>query len=324
MSANSEQKNSIHIRDANDAIGVIPYLIGFHPDNSVVVLMCEEGSIQGCFSIACQNLESRPQARDQLIYLVKQHREAHFLVLIYCPFDQEMTIVSLIHELIDDEHLIDCLTVDHDRYRSARLNRAQGRIVDIYFEGRDAPAVVEAIYAGLAAPDSRDEIIASLKSPRGGASYMSKKRLCRAELELVSKDIDEVEDLYRQILEDARSGKTVSDHDLARLAVMSAHPLWLNIILDSFEKSHAKSDHHLWRHVVAHTTKSEQSHPLGVLALLSWLDSQPVFGRICCELAEKIEKVSAIELFYQLDELGIDPHLWPHMKQAFTHECLTY
>ncbi|MEV0400949.1 DUF4192 domain-containing protein [Actinoallomurus sp. NPDC050550] len=159
--------NTLRLRSPADVVAAIPYLVGFHPTDSVVVLCC--GGEDGTYAIRL-DLTASDVLLDHVTDLITRRRPAEVILAGYGPGARVTPVVERVGDLLarDGVRLREVMRVEDDRYWSYLCTDPaccppEGTFVDV----RGSAVAAAAIAGGLVALPDRDEL-ARMIAPAGG------------------------------------------------------------------------------------------------------------------------------------------------------------
>ncbi|WP_433174408.1 DUF4192 domain-containing protein [Actinoallomurus sp. CA-150999] len=175
--------NTLRLRSPADVVAAIPYLVGFHPTDSVVVLCC--GGVDGTYAIRL-DLTASDALLDHVTDLITRRRPAEVILAGYGPGARVTPVVERVGDRLarDGVRLREVMRVEDDRYWSYLCTDPaccppEGTFVDV----RASAVAAAAIAGGLVALPDRDEL-ARMIAPIGGE--VTRQATLRAECRLAS------------------------------------------------------------------------------------------------------------------------------------------
>ncbi|MFL6054002.1 MAG: DUF4192 domain-containing protein [Actinoallomurus sp.] len=175
--------NTLRLRSPADVVSAIPYLVGFHPSESVVVLCC--GGADGAYAIRL-DLTASDALLDHVTELITRRRPADVILAGYGPGARVTPVVERVGDRLsrDGVRLREVLRIEDDRYWSYLCTDPaccppEGTFVDV----RGSAVAAAAIAGGLVALPDRDEL-ARMIAPVGGEAM--REATAQAERRLTS------------------------------------------------------------------------------------------------------------------------------------------
>ncbi len=312
---------TLRLRSPADAIAAIPYLVGFHPSDSVVVLCC--GGADGAYAI---RLDVPPHEAlvEHVAALVGRRRPPDVIVAGYGPGARVTPAVDRVAAGLARHgvRLRDMLRVESGRFWSylctdAACCPADGVTVDVHGSAVAAAAVA----AGLVALPDRDELARTI-APAGGAAM--RDATARAERRLASwaaagaaavprRMADEGVRLVRRLIERARAGcDPATDDEVAWLGILLVNlrvrdEAWVRIG-DTDLGAHIA----LWRDVLRRVEEPYAAGPAGLLAFAAWRAGDGALANLALDRALAADPhYSMARLLQELFISGLPPSAVP-------------
>ncbi|SEG48930.1 protein of unknown function [Thermomonospora echinospora] len=258
-----------------DAVAVIPYLLGFHPDNSLVILCW---NTQSNFA-ARLDLVDREHYSDllmQVLGMVIRNAADAAILLGYGGKDLALPLLAEVKDALEDVLTVkEVLHVDGGRWRSLVCHNRdccpeEGTPYDI----TTSKVAAQATYAGLVAYGSRQDKAATLTPVEGQDRVWMVAETERAEADLLregsSSDL-----LVREGLPMVRSligqDRRLTDQEAARLSVVLTHlrvrdEAWIRIAgHDPMQQLR------LWQDVTRRAVEAYAAAPAALLAYTAYL-----------------------------------------------------
>ena len=158
--------NSLRLRSPADVVSVIPYLVGFHPSDSVVVLACD--AAQGTYAVRL-DLGAHEALLEHIAELIARRRPETVILAGYGAAGRVTPTIERVrdHLYARDVSLREALRVEDDRFWSylcedLRCCPPEGTFVDV----KANPVAAAAIAAGLVALPDREELARTLEPIR--------------------------------------------------------------------------------------------------------------------------------------------------------------
>lgn len=313
--------NTLQLRSPADVVVAVPYLIGFHPMDSVVVLACDDA--QGAYAIRL-DLTAQDALLQHITDLVARRRPEVVIVAGYGAADRVTPLVERVRDHLRGRgvRLSEALRVEGDRFWSylcADLSCCppEGTRVDV----RASPIAATAIANGLVALPDRGELIRML-APVGGEGI--RQAVARAEARVArwaEEDVDAVPS--RMVAEGVPLVRSV----IERACVGSHPPLddevaWLGVLLSSVRVRdeawvrirEPDLDVHvqLWRHVLTRVSTPYAAAPACLLAYAAWRSGEGALANIALDRAFAADPhYSMARLLQELFISGLPPWSLP-------------
>ena len=302
---------AFRLRSYDDALGLIPHLLGFHPEESLVVLVIDGNRLELTarldLSDAAQptmveatlaRIWSRFPAADAWFVAYTAHREYAWAVLGRC---------DALLPAGRDRHL---LAVDGGSWQAGSADGPRG--VHDPVSNRLA---AEATVRGMVARRSRKELAALLDGPPATDTEALVEVARRVGSELAHEPISQWPTLMGSALRRCAATGALSDDEAVRLATLAADPNARDVALLTMSRRHAERQLELWRRVVNRTLPVHQGHPLALLGMAAWLAGEGALVSICLERAHELAPPTGLlGILEQVLEGVIPPTYWDELR----------
>jgi hypothetical protein len=308
--------NTLRLRSPADVVSAIPYLVGFHPADSVVVLGC--GGHAGAYAIRL-DLTAQDTLVEHVAALVARREPADVILAGYGPGDRVTPMVERVRDQLSGlgVRLREALRVEDGRFWSYLCSDTdccppEGTYVDV----RSSTVAAAATAGGLVAlPDRRE--LERMVEPAGGeamrrATERAERRFASWEhqgIDAPGRMADEGVPLVRLLIERARTGSgPLSDDEVA----------WLGVLLVSLRvrdeawvrMNEADLDVHirLWREVLRRVAEPYAAGPACLLAFAAWRAGEGALANISLDRALAADPgYSMARLLHELFISGLPP-----------------
>ena len=317
----NDARPRVRLQNCNDVLGLIPHLLGFHPEESLVVLVLERGVLvltarldladatrsQGVERVLTR-IWSRFPAADAWFVTYTSHDEYAWAVLRRC--DAFLPAAA-------SRRLI---AVAGDTWQADGPTGQRG----VHDPGCSRTAA-EAAVQGLVARGSRAELAALLDGPPAADTGRLVAVARRAEAELTAEPIRRWPRLMGRALERFRVTGNLGDADAARLAILATHPAARDVALLTMSRVQAELHVELWRRVVNRTLAVHQEHPLALLGMAAWIAGEGALVSVCLERATRLlPPTGLLRILHGLVEAVAPPGEWddlrPELLAGASHE----
>ncbi|MGW4793930.1 DUF4192 domain-containing protein [Nonomuraea sp. NPDC004297] len=169
MSTAFELTNAITIRKLADVVAIVPYLLGFHPQQSLVALAIDDARVTGAVRMdLTQDLDEMAERTRHLVDVLERNRVRRALLIGYGPGSQVTLTVDTAMEALRGAGvgLSEAIRVHDGRYWSYMCTDItccppEGVPIDLTSSAPAAAAVV----AGMRALPDRATLVATLDPP---------------------------------------------------------------------------------------------------------------------------------------------------------------
>ena len=298
----------LRVREPGDILGVVPYLLGFHPSESLVAAFVRQRQVVVTARIDLAATADVEALVDQL-ELVGRQVGTRSLVLI--GYSADGGVRDLMRDLADlvPLDLVDCargvgraLVV-----RLLRRNKCcppEGRPYDV----ASHPLAAAAVLAGISATGTRQEI-ADLAA---GPPAADRDRLSGL-AEETTRQLAGVgrrrrrQRMKRLVGRTLRSGGP-TDAEAIEIAVLAEDVVVRDAAWILMSRERAADHVTLWRRVVSVAVWPYEAAPLGMLAMAGWLSGNGALLNCCIERLEQVAPdYSLLQLCREISDQAVPP-----------------
>jgi hypothetical protein len=313
--------NTLRLRSPADVVCAIPYLIGFHPSDSVVVLACDDAV--GAYAVRL-DLTAADALLDHVAGLIARRKPDGVILAGYGPPGRVTPTVERVRDRLHDRgvRIRDALRVEDGRFWSylctdTRCCPPEGTFVDV----TASPVATAAVAGGLVALPDRSELERML-APAGGrvmraATARAEQRLKRwaergAE-RVTARMAREGVPLVRDVIDRACAGGTLPGAD---------ETAWLGLLLTStrvrdeawvrMTEPHLRSHLMLWRHISTRVAEPYAAAPASLLSFAAWRAGEGALANIALDRALSADPAYSMALLLrELFISGLPPSSVP-------------
>lgn len=307
----------LRISSSADTVAVIPYLLGYHPRESVVVMVHVDARVVLTARLPIQIVERPTELQYRVGQLIAQHPTAQWLLVAYSA-DRDRAadaIEKMLAHLVQTDLLevVDALVVSAGKFWSQMCNDAdccppEGQSYDPI----TSPIAVQAVVNGLQAMPDRENLVDRVRPPRGGLARTARRRVDQAFDHLQVIGVAEAEALFGELLDCGLTDPAQLDEDeLALMAAVVSYGALRDIALRRINQIDAEQHVALWQRVARATPREHQAPVLGVLGLASWVGGDGAMQVVCLERGEKIEPGHVLlGLLDEINKMAVPPSVW--------------
>ncbi len=307
----NEQRPVVRLRTFDDALGLIPHLLGFHPEESLVVLVVTDGALSLTARVDLAEV-ARPDAlegvltriwsrfprADAWFVVYASHREYAWAVLRRCdaflPGERGRCLIA-----------VDGRTWQVDHPRGPR---------GAYDPGCSRTAAAAAVQ-GLVARGSRAELAALVDGPPPADTDRLVAVAQRAGVELAGVAMSRWPELMGEAVGRLSVQEEFQDVEAARLAILAAHQPARDVALLAMSRMQITRHVELWRRVVNRTLADHQGHPLVLLGMAAWIAGEGVLVSVCLERASPLlPPTGLLRILSGLVDTVTPPSQWEELR----------
>lgn len=300
----------LRVREPGDILGVIPYLLGFHPTESLVAAFVLERRVVVTARIdlaATADIEDLIEQLDQ----VAEQVDTRSVVLVGYSADPGIRdVMADLADLIPLD-LVDVLAVCDDRWWSVCCDGdccpPEGQAYDI----SSHPLAAAAVMAGISATTTRDEIAALAAGPpiEEGDRLAGLTAECATRLAGVSRRRRRRQ--MQQIIARSVAAGEPTESEAVEIAVLAVDLTVRDEAWALMTRDAARAHVALWRRVVSLTVPPYEAAPLGMLAMAAWLSGNGALLNCCIDRLEVVAPdYSLLAICRDISDRAIPPRFF--------------
>ncbi len=329
---------TIRATGPGDLVTLIPYLLGYHPAESLVVAVLAGRRIQMCARLDLADVTHPEVLRAAVANLTRSEQSAALILIAYSS-DRQLSCSVLDRAAAelsdrDDAVVLEALYADGRRWWSRSCGDGCCPADGTPYGGSDSSVAAEAVFAGLCVASGREAIAASVAGPPSAdwtrlrarltalADASASAALSRSDLgdaRLTEIGVSGRQRMMQQLVRRATgpvsrpSGSSeLPDEDTALLLALLARDVavrdaaWALI-------SPREADSHiaLWSRVVSCCVPELASGPLCLLGVAAWIGGNGTLQMCCVDRAQQLDPgYSMAELLSELNRRAVPPELW--------------
>lgn len=300
------------VRDLPDLLGVIPHLLGFHPEESMVLVVQDGGLIQLTARADLADLRG-PGHLELLIdrMLLRWPSGAMWLVAYTARERQGWRLLRRAAAHLGNSLAGEPMCVTGQRYRVAT---AHGPVY--HHDPRAAATAASATLHGLQARPSRSMLTELVRAdprdlPAAEAAWV---RALGKALELDRGD--RPGELLRSLDRAVHAPDRISRDDLAWLGLLINDAQARDRAVLSLEQSAAEAWVEVWSRVVRSCPPGTQDQPLAVLALAAWVNGDGALQSVCLEEMDLLGIAPGLkQMLEDLSAAVVPPSDWDELRE---------
>lgn len=306
----------LRITDSQDFLSLIPYLLGYRPDERLVFVLLDGTKIVLTGALPLDTLDSPDQARHGMMSAVERFPGAMVLLTGWSSNpDLAEEALALAEIWVGPEHVLDSISVQPDRWHSRWGEGQWGRTGDL----AHTSTVAQAVVAGMVTVPSREDAVAIVAGPGPDREASLEGRLLDAEDALHSLSWPEWEQrasaLHASLTCEEAPSEDAGPDALAEIAVLVDDELTRELLWLAMGRRTAKRAELLWGRVVAHTPAQWAVGPLLMLGFASWLSGNGAVLVACIErLLALGERGHQVVMLDTLNREAIPPQSWEQAR----------
>ena len=298
-------------RTLPDLIGLIPYLLGFHPTESLVAVVTEHDQVSVTARADLSRMHPPGCVEELLGRLWARFPGAHGWFVVYGgDTEAAWALLRRCEQVVPAAAVDATIVVDGALWWSDPDGPAS------QLEPPSGSAVAQAVVNGMAAQASRGCVVASIAGPVGDALTAAQAALARAD-QAIGRKSDPAK-LIRPLL--ACDPGDLSDDECVRLAALAADSDARDQAILAITVVSAPRHLRLWQRVVRLCPPSHRAAPLALLGLAAWAGGEGALHTVCVEEAQRLcPDLPLVQVLTYIDDNIIPPQTWPALRRELAH-----
>ncbi len=305
----SEPQARLAVHNIDDLIGLVPYLIGFHPEESLVVIVIEGGRVEVTARVDLAAVSGRGSPDALVTRLFDRYPTASAWFIAYTGDDDlAWDVLGSCAVLGGQARVQRLLQVGTDVWRSDEPEGPTGPI-----GSRVTSVAAEAAVLGLPVRPSRRALAAGIAGPPAEEIDDLVARFRAAEIALDRLGARGRRRILRRLL--VAPGPPDRD-DSVRLALLVQHEEAQVRVLRQLSGEIAEQQLALWTRIVRHTLPTQRPAVLGLLGMSAWQNGDGALAMVCLEQLDRLDPLEPIAaLLDWLNEEVVPPQAWPQVRE---------
>lgn len=306
----SEQPARLAVRTVDDLVGLVPYLMGFHPEQSLVAMLLQDGRVELTARVDLAAVVEGQALEELLARLFARFPRAEAWFLAYTDDDaRAWDVLADCVELVGFVRLGRVIQVGSEEWRADCPDGPVGAITGVV-----APTAAEATVLGLPVRASRRDLAAGLAGPPDAEVDALVARREAAATELEELGPRGRRRLLRRLL---RAPGHVPVGDCVRLALLAGAPEGQVAVLRNLARQNADQQRDLWAAVVRHCLVDQRPGVLGLLGMAAWQTGDGALQVVCLEELDRVDPKAPIAAVLELlNRNVVPPDAWPELREV--------
>ena len=311
------QRKRLKVRRPDELLAIIPYLVGFHPDESIVAVFIQSGRVVLAARIDLPPESAGDELAAQIEDLANRHEASALALVAYSAASLPAhRLLTRLMDRIEKHKLADVLYVGHGRWWSLTCGGDCCPLNGTPFDLSSHPLSAAAVFAGLGARANRQELAASVSGP-------PETELPRLQglAETLLTELEHFDDssaaarLMVSLVDTAMSDPgALNETHYLQLALLVTDLRVRDLAWALISPDDAEEHVRLWGAVVATAPPTLAAAPLCLLGLAAWVCGAGALLNCCCErLAQVDPGYSLGRLLREISAQALPPSLWQQM-----------
>jgi Domain of unknown function (DUF4192) len=309
-----QPRSRLKVGQPGELLAIIPYLVGFHPEESIVAVFIKSGRIRLTARMDLPPEAAADELAEHIDYLANRNRTHAMAIVAYSAATLPThRLLTRLMDRLGKHTLTDVLYVGHGRWWSLTCAEDCCPLSGTAFDPGSHPVSAAAVFAGLGARANRQELAASVSGPP--EAEVPRLQALADSLIVGLEDFDDHSAAARfmaRLVDSATSDPSLLDERTCLqlgLLVSDVHTRDLAWALIS--PTNVEEHVRLWGGVVAHVPPTLAAAPLCLLGMAAWVEGSGALLNCCCErLAQVDPSYSMGRLLSEISAQAIPPSLW--------------
>lgn len=304
----------LKVGDPGELLAVIPYLLGFHPSESVVALVLERGVVRvSARWDICDAPEAWVSFRAQLARLLGRYDHPALTLVVYSRDADHAKAVLLTGSLAAPAWPVLGIAYDglfwwsHDELDGPGVATPAGT----------APIAAAAVFHGLQALPRRRDLAAAYDP----ASLVDDEGPERARLRCSLRGLNEA-DRVAELDALSATGPSAAVESLVRAGMIVGDERAWTHAWRGLSQADAAAQQQLWRAVLRHVHPADSPPVYALLGISCWLGGDGAAASICLEKGRRhsISDPRGLDLLALLIDTALPPELYPDTAPGHREE----
>lgn len=312
----------LRVRRPADFLALVPYLLGFHPTESVVAIYCQGGRVLLTARVDLPPPALAAALAEQVADLAARHG-AEEVVLVGYGSDGPDTR-AVLQRLLEGggPRVREAVLVSEGRWWSLTCTDGCCPAEGTAHDPAAHPLAAEAVYAGLSAQPSRTELQRQVRGPDDAEEDALAELVARVSVRTAPLDRSESAALMaltvRRCCEDPGPP---GDEDCLLLALLATDLVVRDVAWALVEREDVEDHLRVWQQVVTRTPAALAPGPLGLLGVTGWIAGQGALQNCCSERLTSLDPDYTLGLLLaDISDRALPPRCWDGMAEGLREE----
>jgi Domain of unknown function (DUF4192) len=307
----------LRARGAPDLLGLIPFQLGFHPQESLVAVFVAGRTIKLVARMDLPPPSATAGYATDLRDLARQNRVDELVLFAYSERAEPARafLVGLV-EALPTGLVNEALYVDGSRWWSLTCDDSCCPADGTPYDVAGHRLAAEAVFAGMTTRASREELVATVAGPPAAevqrlVSLATEARAARAGWPAGK---DRAVRLLREVRAGLGDPGGLDDRHCAELAVLVEEIRLRDLVWAMIDPESAEQHVRLWQRVVSRVAPTLSAAPLALLGMAGWISGDGALLNCAAdELSRRHPRYSMGHLLEQISARAVPPRLWQGM-----------
>lgn len=311
----------LRVRRPSDFLAVIPYLVGFHPDESVVALLFRHGRVLLTARIDLPPPELAEELSTHLHEVSGRHQVEE---LVLAAYSRDLTGARRVVERVVADPpapVRDALLIGGGRWWSLTCPSGCCPEEGSPYDPAGHPLAAEAVYAGLNVERDRFALAERVSGPPPAAEAPLLARVAPLRQRVAALGTPGAARLMAETVQRLRADPEPVDEDCLLLAVLAEDLVVRDVAWAMMHRRDSEDDVRVWGRVVARAPRGVAAGPLGLLGAAAWISGNGALQNCCVERLELLDPSYSLGgLLADISERALPPSAWDDMAEDLRRE----
>jgi hypothetical protein len=309
-----------------DLLALIPFQLGFHPAESAVTVFLHAGKVKMTARVDLPPPAAAAEFARQLRGLVRQHDIDELVLFAYSaqPGPARALLTGLVRAL-PARLVCDALYVDGARWWSVTCDQACCPAEGTPYDVASSRLAAEAVYSGLTARATRDELVATVHGPPDEEvpRLVDLAAEVRNQLKQLAGQGREAERLERAVCSAVADPTGLDDRTCSALALLVTDLRFRDLALALIGPDEAEEHVEVWLRVVNRVPPELSAAPLALLGMAGWINGHGALLNCCVDrLLDLHPGYSMGRLLAEISGGAVSPSVWRSMGEQIRADVL--
>lgn len=310
----------LRITEPGDAAQVIPYLVGFVPEESLVASIVQNGRVQLTARVDLADVEPVGVVEDLLDRMLARFPGAGVFAVAYtADHHAGFTVLARCDEWLADG--CQSMLIDADRWytpdgRTGAIDPYGTVATQATFHGLERASSRAELAAGFASPAESADLDRQVDEAIGGLPQPDQKeQIIALTAQLIGRHLPQTASASHP-----QHTPTFDPHDAIQLAVLVQHPAARDLALLSIDRDNSSCHLQLWQAVVNTTPARDADMALYLAGMAAWVGGDGARAAIATERARQTQvepdQAHPVQLLEGLIDQVVSPSMWLPLRDT--------
>lgn len=308
----SSRGGPLRVRQPADLLALVPYLLGFHPEESVVAVYLQQGRVILTARVDLPEPEAASELAAELGGLSRRQQAQEVVLVAYSDrLEPARALLAGVLEAWTGARLAEVLQVCASRWWGLLCPGECCPPEGTPYDPGASSVTAEAVYAGMAVRRNRDELEQWVAGPPDADERVLAELADGIAREVAELSPTAAAEQMEHTVRSALAEGCLTERDCLRLATLAVDVRWRDLAWAMITRDDAQQHVRLWRRVVDRTPEALAAAPLCLLGMAAWLDGDGALQNCCAERVARLRpSYSMGALLSEISARALPPSLW--------------